>query len=331
MSTSTPIILFKTPSPTVSLDPYYQTLTSTSSSSSSSSSRSSTSSTYDPTFIPVLEETYTTIDLVPIIEAGPSKWEGVIITSRRGAEGWVRAVSQIDSDSRKGKGKEKADASGENWDTIPLFTAGTASSQHLMDSQIPQGYIPRIPEDAHEDVPKSAIHLIPLILQTSPRSSSKDGYKPYLFVRGDKSTDNLQDGLREHGRIVEEVMVYRTTPRGDILENLELFKRSRREEKRKGWLAFFSPSGAEVVWPLLDRRLLHHSSQSNEANSATEIDDDVGKAGPDAFWGGWKVCAIGETTKRYLEEKGIKVDAVAEQPNPQGLLEAIRCPDEQNV
>ncbi|WWC97312.1 hypothetical protein V866_004191 [Kwoniella sp. B9012] len=293
-----PVILFKTPSPSSSLDPYTQSLSSTS---------------YQPTFIPVLEETYDTTSLVPILEGGSENWEGVIITSRRGAEGWVRAVSESRaSSSKKGKGKGR-------WDEVPLFTVGTASSDYLSESTIPPGYIPHDVTYKGGVPPKSAVHLIPHIINRLPRLEER--YRKYLFVRGDKSTEVLQDELRSNGRIVEEVMVYSTTPKLDIAKNIEKYRESQQTQPQpksdgdrdgkedgqaeKGWFCFFSPSGAEVVLPHLK----------------DPKDDEHGFE--DGYWKGWKIFVIGETTKKYFEERGINVNAVAERPNPQGLLDAI--------
>ncbi|WWC85536.1 uncharacterized protein L201_000400 [Kwoniella dendrophila CBS 6074] len=346
MLSKKPIILFKTPSPSSALDPYNKILSSTS---------------YDPTFIPVLEETYSIDDLQPILKAGPSRYEGVIITSRRGAEGWNRAVNHHVSlhASRKGKEKQKEINDNEdddqgNWSNIPLFTVGTASTDHINRSQLPVEYTPH-PVQYHDGIPpKSAIHLIPYILNKPPRIKDQGGYKPYLFVRGDKSTDLLQDQLKENQREIEEIMVYKTSPRNDIIENLRLLQSDKlskgsdadpdadtdtdtdRIKLEKGWLCFFSPSGAEVVVPLL-------GMNGENADGLPENNDDQ-KAwnGPiggldehngndhkqaESNWDGWKIFVIGETTRKWFEEKGLKVDAVADQPNPEGLLECIQAFD----
>ena len=45
--------------------------------------------------IAVLAETFSTDELGAIIEHGPGSWEGVVLMSRRGAEGWVRAAQGV--------------------------------------------------------------------------------------------------------------------------------------------------------------------------------------------------------------------------------------------
>ena len=75
LTSKSTVILFKTPSDPVSSDQYLQTL----------------SPAYQPHFIPVLEEKYHLDSLLTILQQ-EKEWEGVVITSRRGAEGWIKAV-----------------------------------------------------------------------------------------------------------------------------------------------------------------------------------------------------------------------------------------------
>ena len=73
-----PVILFKTPADPVASDPYLSAL----------------SEKYTPYFVPVLQETFHLDDLCAL-STGNKEWEGVVITSRRGAEAWVQAVHRV--------------------------------------------------------------------------------------------------------------------------------------------------------------------------------------------------------------------------------------------
>lgn len=76
-------------------------------------------------------------------------------------------------------------------------------------------------------------------------------------------------------------------------------------------MAFFSPSSAKNVLPNL---------------STLEIPPSTGSTGKREW--NVRVAAIGDTTRRYLlEEAGVRVDAVAEEPSAEGLVEAIRKAD----
>ncbi|WVR03342.1 hypothetical protein IAU60_000333 [Kwoniella sp. DSM 27419] len=307
-----PVILFKTPSPDAEHDPYARCLATTS---------------YRPVFVPVLDETYDGTALERILEGDGAEghWEGVVITSRRGAEGWVRAVqdhlgSRVD---RKGKAKEElGEHDDPSWDEVPLYTVGTASSDHLARSDLPHRYMPRLPTYAEgQQPPKSAAYLAPVILCRPPRKPDK-GYGTYLVVRGDKSMDYLPDQLNSNGRRVKEVVVYSTTPAPGVSDRLASVDR-----EGKGWLAFFSPSGAKVVLPLLDPTGTKAQPAAPRAGSVPGQEEAQSSRlrRLEGDWTGWRVFVIGETTRRYLEdEQGIRVDAVGDSPNPGGLLAAIQ-------
>ncbi|OCF36063.1 hypothetical protein I316_01935 [Kwoniella heveanensis BCC8398] len=424
------VILFKTPTPDISSDTYTAVLS---------------SAAYEATFVPVLEERYTVDELVPIIsvqaEAGyrvgkdkdnadggartkeaddtdqRCSWEGVVITSRRGAEGWIRAVkSHLEREaarrpSRKGKeratdgygndgmsegdataaqtvekgrdmdagaGKDAIEGLGGSWARVPLYTVGTASTEHLSQSGLPARFLPRLPiypndhhshnpgglshhsdkrvrdfnHDHHNPnpsplpsmataastSPKSASILVPLILETPPLDGK--AYKPFLLIRGDKSLEYIPDQLHVHGREFKEVVVYSTSPKGDVRQKLEEIQDRKLNGEgvnfdgsggeggtRKGWLAFFSPSGVDVALSAMNEPIGAQESLQQEGHKGSTdgpARDSKELKGLGGTWSGWKIFAIGETTRRYLEEeKGLKVDAMADRPNAEGLVQAI--------
>jgi uroporphyrinogen-III synthase len=131
-------------------------------------------------------------------------------------------------------------------------------------------------------------------------------------IRGDKSTEEVQSALRAAGREVVEVVVYQTSQRPELETALRTALPEIYPAQPNGlssqlkpsttppapWLAFFSPSSAGMVLDLL-----------------------VGSAGI-------RVFAIGETTRKYLLSREVKVDAVANEPTAQGMLEALRRAEE---
>ncbi|KAK8845392.1 hypothetical protein IAR55_006105 [Kwoniella newhampshirensis] len=321
--TLSPVILFKTPSATPSSsDPYALALT---------------PAGFSAHFVPVLQETYESSIVLDILRDGIEKWEGAIVTSKRGMEGWVKGVetflslpSSLQRQRHTNKGKEKEQQSDDGksigWNSLRLFSVGTSSTDYLESTNIPIEYKPT--PVSQSQTFKSATALAELIVRTPPRGPEKEGYKPYLFLCGDKTLEDLPRILREQGRDVEEVRVYRTEGRNDVGDNLEEVQNELEGDRKGGWLGFWSPSSAAIVLPLL--RLGSEASNSGvdvehvQGKTETEVVED----GPSALgmrWEGWKVFAIGETTRRYLEEEGkVKVDAVAEKPNPEGMMEALR-------
>lgn len=73
------VVLFKTPGPTDSDDPYRQCFG---------------AAGYQLNYVPVLQEVFQTDDLSSLLqdEVGNVDWAGVVITSKRGVEGWIRAA-----------------------------------------------------------------------------------------------------------------------------------------------------------------------------------------------------------------------------------------------
>lgn len=106
-----------------------------------------------------------------------------------------------------------------------------------------------------------------------------------LFLCGNRRRDVLPDRLRAGGVPFEEVTVYRTETRSAL------------DVPNAGegdWLVFFSPSGVEAV---------------QKAPSVAPAD--------------FRLATIGPTTASAVEAAGWSVDAVATEPSPEGVVEAI--------
>lgn len=108
---------------------------------------------------------------------------------------------------------------------------------------------------------------------------------PLLFLCGNRRMDALPNGLREAGIDFEELVVYETRARTDL---------SLPPPGEETWLSFFSPSGLEAV-------------QQAEMGPLDE----------------YRYAAIGPTTASALQETGITVEAVAESPTPEALVDAV--------
>lgn len=149
----------------------------------------------------------------------------------------------------------------------------------------------------------SAASLAPIILNAEPRH---EGYGPYLVLTGDKTLPLLSDALTGAGRRLTRVQVYETACAASLPSSLG--------EVSEGWAAFFSPSSAACVLPLLEQRAMLPWDTSVVAKPRG--------TGPRI-----KIAAIGRTTEGYLREQGLRVEAVAETPDPEGLLKAIQAAD----
>lgn len=152
----------------------------------------------------------------------------------------------------------------------------------------------------------NAASLAPIILKAPPRH---DGYGPYLVLTGDKTLPLLSEALLRDGRRLTRVQVYETASAACLPSTLSCV------EIREGWAAFFSPSSAACAIPLLEGRVRLPWDTSVVARPRG--------SGPRL-----RLAAIGRTTEGYLREIGLRVEAVAETPDPAGLLDAIRAADD---
>ncbi len=111
---------------------------------------------------------------------------------------------------------------------------------------------------------------------------------PLLFLSGNRRRETLPTALRTAEVPFEELVVYETHTRSD----LDLLPKA----EGTPWLVFFSPSGLDAV---------------NQTESA-----DVQN---------YRLAAIGPTTAEALEAEGHVVEAVAEEPSPEGLVAALEA------
>jgi uroporphyrinogen-III synthase len=148
-----------------------------------------------------------------------------------------------------------------------------------------------------------AEHMLEQLSTSQPEGAAS---RSYLFIRGDKSANNLQPILRDAGHTVYETQVYSTSLNPEFAGLVKSEIASLAASDAPGgviWLAFFSPSSAGYALPYLTPLL----------DSAA-----VGETGPRV-----RVAAIGETSRAFLAESGITVHAVADEPNARGLVGAI--------
>jgi uroporphyrinogen-III synthase len=154
---------------------------------------------------------------------------------------------------------------------------------------------------------KSATALLPLIVENTGTSTG-----PLLLIRGDKSTNELQNGLRQAKREYIETIVYATTCRHSLEDDIKTLLDTVRGEGQDGddiWLAFFSPSSAEMVLEYM------RSHTENGGTGGTK----------EGIWSKVKIGAIGETTAQFLQDRNLEVEAVAKEPTADGMASAVQA------
>jgi uroporphyrinogen-III synthase len=202
------------------------------------------------------------------------------------------------------------------WSDVPLYTVGQTSIDVLHAASADRnlsGLVPKADLTA-----RSAADLIPALLARAldPTISAPEpavSPKRYLFVRGDKSLETIQPALRDGGHTVHEVEVYRTGPSAslqrDVDNTLGYFISNITDAQPTVWLAFFSPSSAQYVLDCLPSEVVSAIS-STASGDATAVRLT-------------RVVAIGQTTRAFLQQRGIRTDAVARTPDAAGLAQAI--------
>jgi len=112
---------------------------------------------------------------------------------------------------------------------------------------------------------------------------------PLLFLSGNRRRETLPKALRAAGVPFDELVVYETHARTDLDVPVS---------EKTSWLVFFSPSGLQAVTRAEDVDVQAH-----------------------------RLAAIGPTTAEALESEGHVVEAVADEPSPDGLVAALRKAD----
>lgn len=116
--------------------------------------------------------------------------------------------------------------------------------------------------------------------------------RPFLFPSGNLKQETLQKTLKESAIQVTEVEIYETIDHPEmeksILDLLNL---------QIDFIVYFSPSGIKFSLPIMRKYGLHQSNA--------------------------KIIAIGPSTKKSLEENGLKCFGMCKNPTPGSLMEVL--------
>ncbi|XP_055918875.1 uroporphyrinogen-III synthase [Eupeodes corollae] len=125
-----------------------------------------------------------------------------------------------------------------------------------------------------------------------------DKEKPFLLPCGNLRTDILLSKLGVAGFLVDAVEVYETICHPELGETLD---RALKEDNVE-FMAFFSPSGVNCT--------VDHFAKNNLS------------------FEGKKLIAIGPSTRKCIEERGLKVYRTAERPSVEYLIKVLINPDD---
>ncbi|KAJ9104025.1 hypothetical protein QFC19_004159 [Naganishia cerealis] len=268
---------------------------------------------------PVLgQEFVNDVQLAEIVRR-PEDWAAVIATSKRAGEAWVNAIRC-----------RQAEEGEINWNQIPLYTPGSATTNAFSAPDLSSRYFPTIVRESEDT--GCAENLGPFIVFDTHRrrrrlANPAAELSPFLVLTGDKNSPELTDFLQRNKLDYRELEVYRTCPRQDISPRLITLLRGisashypePTEEPIIVWFACFSPSSAEAV---LRAQVAFTSTQGStsrfwfedtviDLGSQYKVDMRI------------RVAAIGKTTRNYLCQQGFEAVVQAEKPNPECLARAI--------
>lgn len=127
-----------------------------------------------------------------------------------------------------------------------------------------------------------------------------DGNKslPFLFPCGNLRTDTLLSKLTQQGFSIDACEVYETISHPDLNENLNKALTLGNVE----YLAFFSPSGVNCCYDYFQKNNI-------------KLDDK-------------KLIAIGPSTRKCIEGKGLKCYRTCEKPSVEYLIKVLLNPDD---
>ncbi|RDX46079.1 tetrapyrrole biosynthesis uroporphyrinogen III synthase [Lentinus brumalis] len=265
--------------------------------------------------IPVLETVHTNTErLANVVRAGgliaqqtEKGYAGVIVTSGRACEAWRLVVEQLAMDRRYSR-----EAGG--WSTIPFYTVGQATASALSairDSFPSSPYGPNDIRGAAESGSSEKLaHFI--VSDLSARPEDARGRK-LLYLTGDKNRDTLPKILTDAGIGLDSLQVYATQGSSrfeeDLANALEGVQDPERDES--WWIVHFAPSSAKHTLPILSK----HFDMPANVKIEGQKTNTLRRA---------RLAAIGPTTSTYLEaELHLRVDVVAEKPNPDALAAGI--------
>ncbi|KAH8169023.1 uroporphyrinogen-III synthase hemD domain-containing protein [Sarocladium implicatum] len=306
MSFSQPVLLLKTQSGPK--DAYLELFSKPHSSSSSTDAAHH----FSPSFVPVLRHHFRDAELSRVrallqkrrISAAPdAAFGGMIFTSQRAVEAFASLVEE---------GKDGDDPQWPHLDQVPFYSVGPATTRAL--TSIPATTSPQSSLTVHGSHTGTGDVLAPFILSHYSNEIYPSRRPPpsLLFLVGETRRDIIPKTLMnpalspsERIEVVEEVVygtgVMESFP-DDFSGHLE---RTKGCERR--WVVVFSPTGCDGM--------LRGMGLLNEETGKVDLRRRDGRT---------VVVTIGPTTQKHLrEEYGFDADAMARQPSPEGVLEAM--------
>ena len=260
------VLLLKEPRGSAEADPYSLALT---------------AAGYECAFIPVLGHVLRNqAELWSAIEG--EHYSGVIFTSQRAVEAWREALHSVQKHQ-----------TATHWRDTPCYVVGPTTAALLQ--AIEGDHAPRTVSGTEQSGTSET--LAAFIVQQLEASRPPH---PLLYLTGDKRRENLPEILAKASIPVHELVVYETAPLPDFATRFSAALQQL-DEADTAWLALFSPSGANLALPIVQRQGL------------------AGRV---------RLATIGPTTREHLADvMKLEAHAMAATPQAADLAGAIRSAD----
>ncbi|TFK37545.1 tetrapyrrole biosynthesis, uroporphyrinogen III synthase [Crucibulum laeve] len=264
---------------------------------------------YHPISVPVLETVHINLDaLERIVQAEPisKNYGGVILTSKRSCDALgaaLQSMKDLPSDYRTGLALRTFL---EAWSSVPFYVVGQGTGSAL--SELAESYasIGFKPTNIRGEDAGTGERLARFIVEDYSTRDNK-----LFYLTGDKNRDTIPKILKEGGVDFQSLQVYNTQGSSHFESNLENAIAS--AVSKDWWIAYFAPSAAEFVTPILRKHFDLRAYQPPSDSSQN---------------GHPKVAAIGPVTLKFLHDTlNLHVEVVPPQPTPEDLVDAISIHD----
>ncbi|KAJ3190390.1 hypothetical protein HDU85_000686 [Gaertneriomyces sp. JEL0708] len=238
---------------------------------------------YDCVFLQILEHEVSNLnELTQILLGKEQAYGGILITSRRAVDtlmiAWRNASERC---------HEFTTNAGSAWREKLFFVVGKGTAMAAREA----GFSPLGEHTGNAEV------LGPFI--TAQWQKRRDR-RPILFLAGDKARDVLPRFLKANEVPYVQLEAYHTRPAQHLAKTVDALEKTISQSMlmhgTELWVIFFSPSGVDMVYPVLQTR---------------------------EWWSTARCASIGPTTTRHMRELGIEVVAEASAPCPEDLLKAV--------
>ncbi|KAK3322106.1 tetrapyrrole biosynthesis, uroporphyrinogen III synthase [Apodospora peruviana] len=264
---------------------------------------------FEPVFVPVLEHRFDDEGMARVkstllgrkISSEPgSCYGGLVFTSQRAVEAFTKLI----------EGGPARGCDDDRWpflQDIPVYSVGPATTRALQ--AIPQ----KPPLQIFGSHTGNGEDLAKFILEHYGEwYKDRPSKPPLLFLVGEQRRDIIPKMLMDSALSLEkqirvdEAVIYGTGVMGPFREDFEALLQETADRPVR-WVVVFSPSGCDNMLGALDL-----------------LDETTGKAKPRAPGCSTYIATIGPTTRNHLVQTfGFEPDVCAEQPSPEGILQAI--------